>query len=303
MFMDNNNWQHQIDQFIHYLKNERQLSPHTIKNYLRDLISFSTHCQKQSLNCCSQVTAANVRQWVAALHRSGLSGSSIQRMLSAVRSFYHFNSRSGKAHNPAKGIQAPKTKKSLPKTLDTDSMQHFVTISDTDWLGLRDRAIVELFYSSGLRLSELVNLDIDDVDLKDCLVTVTGKGNKTRTLPIGKFALEALQAWLKVRDDISSELSALFLSKKGSRLSQRAIQQRLKTLSIKQQMDQNIHPHMLRHSFASHLLESSSDLRAVQELLGHANISTTQVYTHLDFQHLSKVYDKAHPRAQKKSTK
>ncbi|WP_101758488.1 tyrosine recombinase XerC [Oceanicoccus sp. KOV_DT_Chl] len=296
----NDEWQHQLQRFLNYIATERQLSGHTLSSYQRDLEKFIRYCRQQSILQLEHVHSADVRQWVAQLHRGGLTGPSLQRALSALRSFYKFYNRSGGKHNPALGIQAPKSAKKLPKVLDTDNMQQLLSIEGNDWLSVRDRAILELFYSSGLRLSELVNLDLNDVDIRDALITVTGKGNKTRTLPVGSFALKALQQWLKIRANVNPKDEALFISKKGERLGQRAIQQRLKKYSVQQGMGQNVHPHMLRHSFASHVLESSSDLRAVQEMLGHANISTTQVYTHLDFQHLAKVYDQAHPRANKK---
>ena len=299
--MSANRWQTAVSKFLTYCEVTRQLSPHTISNYCRDLNKFITYCEQCGITEPKKALNADVRQWVAQSHRQGLQGKSLQRSLSALRSFYHFHSKEGTNHNPAIGVQAPKSAKKLPKTLDVDNMQQLLSIEGEDWLNIRDRALLELFYSSGLRLSELVNADLPDVDLKAALITVTGKGNKTRSLPIGRFAVKALQQWLKVRADEKPMCDALFLSQRGSRLSTRAVQARLKKHSLQQGMGQNVHPHMLRHSFASHMLESSGDLRIIQEMLGHANISTTQVYTHLDFQHLAKVYDKAHPRAQKKS--
>ena len=238
------------------------------------------------------------------LHRKGLGGRSIQRWLSSLRTFFNY----GLKHrwltsNPANGIAAPKSPKKLPKTLDVDQINQFLSLPESNWIDCRDHAIIELLYSSGLRLAELANLNLTDVDLREAMVTVTGKGNKTRQLPIGRQALGAMKSWLKRRQELKkTDLPAMFLSQHGKRLSPRSIQDRLKKIGIKQGMQGKVHPHMLRHSFASHLLESSGDLRAVQELLGHQNISTTQIYTHLDFQHLAKVYDKAHPRAQKKKT-
>ncbi|ARN74143.1 tyrosine recombinase XerC [Oceanicoccus sagamiensis] len=296
-------WQQGINEFLHYLEVARQLSPHTLSNYRRDLEKFSAYCQHNTIADPALVHSADVRQWVAQLHRGGLAGPSLQRALSALRSFYKYRARNGEKNNPALGIQAPKSAKKLPKALDADNMQQLLAIDGDDWLSLRDRAILELFYSSGLRLSELVNLNQQDIDLSKALVTVTGKGNKMRALPIGSFAIKALRDWFSVRADAKPVDNAVFLSKQGRRLGQRSIQQRLKKHSVQQGVNQSVHPHMLRHSFASHILESSSDLRAVQELLGHANISTTQVYTHLDFQHLAKVYDKAHPRANRKTSK
>jgi integrase/recombinase XerC len=304
--MAKSHWQTRIDAFLDYCTITRQLSPHTISGYRRDLENFSGYCAKHTIAEPTRAHSADVRQWVAQLHRQGLNGKSLQRALSSLRSFYKFNSRDNTAHNPALGIQAPKSAKRLPKTLDADGVQQFISIEGDDWLSLRDRAILELFYSSGLRLSELVDLNLADLNLADGLVTVTGKGQKTRTLPVGSFALNALHQWLNTRADIvikNDANTAIFLSKQGTRLAQRSIQARLKKYSLQQGLGQTVHPHMLRHSFASHILESSGDLRAVQELLGHENLSTTQVYTHLDFQHLAKVYDQAHPRANKKDVK
>jgi integrase/recombinase XerC len=295
-------WESSISDFISCLQTERHLSPHTSSNYLRDLKKFSSYCLTKNIHDPNNVHSADVRQWVAQLHGKGLAGPSLKRALSALRSFYKFYNHRGGQHNPALNIQAPKSEKRLPKALDIDNMQQLLSIKGDDWLSIRDRAILELFYCCGLRLSELVNTNIQDIDLSDGLITVTGKGNKTRNLPLGSYAIKALQDWFLVRNDINQSNSAAFLSKQGSRLGQRAIQLRLKKYSLQQGVNQHVHPHMLRHSFASHILESSGDLRAVQELLGHVNISTTQVYTHLDFQHLSKVYDKAHPRATRKTS-
>ncbi|RYZ84436.1 MAG: tyrosine recombinase XerC, partial [Moraxellaceae bacterium] len=205
-------------------------------------------------------------------------------------------------NNPADAIQAPKSPKKLPKTLDVDQTAQFVSVANDSILSLRDRALLELIYSSGLRLAEVVGLNLRDIDLQDAMVTVLGKGNKTRMLPIGSQAIAALKEWLPQRKTLlKDELEhAVFITQKGTRITHRAVQLRMQQLSVKQGMDTPVHPHMLRHSFASHMLESSGDLRLVQEMLGHANISTTQIYTHLDFQHLAKVYDNAHPRAQRK---
>ena len=225
-------------------------------------------------------------------------------MISAWRSLFDFlNQRFHFKHNPALSIRAPKDKKQLPQTLSIDQTVKLVSISDSSFLGIRDHAILELFYSSGLRLSELINLKVEDINFSEQTVTVLGKGNKSRIVPTGGQAINAIQKWLELRKiikNIDSEHSILFLGKGGRPLSARAVQYRLKIWAIKQGVPENIHPHLLRHSFATHILQSSQDLRAVQELLGHANISTTQIYTHLDFQHLSKIYDKSHPRAKKK---
>lgn len=291
--------------FDAYLRNEKQLSPRTQESYARDLKKFSVYCQSNKLTQFEQITSHSVRQNLAQLHRSGLSGKSLRRWLSSVRAFFRFAIRRGwLKHNPADGLQAPKIETKLPKLLDADQASQFVEVSGDTFLDRRDRALLELIYSSGLRLAEVAGLDVQDVDLPDAMVVVTGKGNKTRTLPVGREAVAALRRWLPERAlAAADDQPALFITARGQRLSHRAIQRRMQQLSQRQGMDNPVHPHMLRHSFASHMLESSGDLRLVQELLGHANISTTQIYTHLDFQHLAKVYDSAHPRAQRKKPK
>ena len=296
-------WQLAIDAFLDELTIGRQLSLHTVSGYRRDLKKFSDYCLAEKIQHPDQAHAADVRRWVGAAHRKGLSGKSLQRGLSALRSFYQFRARNGGRHNPAVGIQAPKSAKKLPKTLDADHSQQLVEINGSDEFAVRDRAILELLYSCGLRLAELIALNINDIDFDEQVVSVTGKGNKQRRVPVGSYAIKALSAWLKLRAihrHKNVDETAVFISSRGCRISPRTVQSRLKKHSIEQGIGQNVHPHMLRHSFASHLLESSGDLRAVQELLGHANISTTQMYTHLDFQHLAKIYDQAHPRANKK---
>jgi integrase/recombinase XerC len=291
-------------QFIDYLRDVRQLSPHTLSNYQRDLASLQRYCEEHNRQSAEQLVEADIRTWVSQLHRRGLAGSSIQRSLSAVRSFFSYLSREqGRPRNPAASVQAPRRPRKLPKTLDADQVNKYLSFDEDSVIARRDRAITELFYSSGLRLAELVAVDINDIDPHSKLLTVTGKGNKTRTVPVGSMALQAIERWLQVRPDNSADedgAAALFTSSRGQRISVRNIQARLKVQGRKSGMLQDVHPHMLRHSFASHMLESSGDLRAVQELLGHANISTTQVYTHLDFQHLAKVYDAAHPRAKRR---
>jgi len=296
----------ELDQFSHYLLTEKQLSAQTLKSYRRDLDKFQRYCASGNITSISTLLPHHVRQCLAGLHRQGLGGKSLQRWLSSLRSWFDFCLRQSLIEsNPAKGIQAPKSPKKLPKTLDVDQVKQFVEVKGDSDIDVRDAAMLELTYSSGLRLAELVSLDLNDIDFGDGLITVTGKGNKTRTVPVGSLAINAVKKWMLEREqvlDIKSSVAetALFVSNRGTRISHRAVQQRFKQLSLSQGMDSSINPHMLRHSFASHLLESSGDLRAVQELLGHANISTTQIYTHLDFQHLAKVYDSAHPRALKK---
>jgi integrase/recombinase XerC len=291
-------------QFEEHLRAERQLSSHTISNYLRDLGKLKSWCSENNLERPGEISPHHIRQNLAQLHRSGLGGRSLQRWLSSLRTFFDFClKRSWATVNPVSGIQAPKAPQKLPKTLDVDQVTQFVSVTSDEWIDCRDHAIVELFYSSGLRLAELVNLNVSDLDFNDQTMTVTGKGRKTRILPIGQHAIQALKAWfVKRKEKLIDDNPALFISQRGRRISPRSVQERLKQLSMRQGIHGKVHPHMLRHSFASHLLESSGDLRAIQELLGHANISTTQVYTHLDFQHLAKVYDSAHPRANKKPT-
>jgi len=291
--------------FFTYMRSEKQLSVHTQKNYLRDLEKFQTLCAENQLRDLAAIEVRHVRTAVASLHRQGLGGKSLQRWLSSLRSFMQFCIKRGwMTVNPADGISAPKSPKALPKTLDVDQAAQFVELDGDDFMARRDRALLELIYSSGLRLAEVVSLNVQDIDWTEAMLRVTGKGSKMRDLPVGSQALAALKHWLPERKLYTQpDEHALFTTQRGSRISHRAVQMRLQQLSVKQGMDNPVHPHMLRHSFASHMLESSGDLRLVQELLGHANISTTQIYTHLDFQHLAKVYDQAHPRAGRKSEK
>lgn len=295
----------QLEQFLHYLSTERQLSPHTLDNYGRDLLRFFEFAEEQSLSEWADLETKHVRQFVATIHRQGLAGSSIQRVLSAVRSFYRFLSREGLVEqNPALAVQAPKSPRKLPSTLDADQMGQLLDIPIIDAVSARDAAIMELIYSSGLRISELVSLDMHSIDLSDHSLRVTGKGSKTRMLPIGTKASAAIERWLDYRHELADYVeAALFVSKRGTRISVRAVQQRMDYWGKRLGVQGKVHPHRLRHSFASHMLESSGDLRAVQQLLGHEDISTTQIYTHLDFQHLMQVYEGAHPRAHKKGKK
>jgi integrase/recombinase XerC len=290
-----------IEQFLHHLNVERRLSPHTLSNYRRDLEQARDFATGQAITSWRELTTHHLRAMVAAQHRAGIGGRSLQRLLSAMRSFYQYLLREGVVGaNPAIGLRAPKAPRRLPKTLDVDQTARLLDWDSNDPLAIRDRAIMELLYSSGLRLSELLNLELGDLDLKDGTVRVTGKGRKTRVVPVGRHARSALQQWLGIRATFTTQSSVLFLSRRGERLAPRTVQQRLQQWGSKRGLPMRLHPHMLRHSCASHVLESSSDLRAVQELLGHADIATTQIYTHLDFQHLAKVYDNAHPRARKK---
>jgi integrase/recombinase XerC len=291
--------------FIAYIRDVRQLSLHTVSNYQRDLLSLERFCESGSKRGIEHLVEADLREWASQLHRRGLAGGSIQRSLSAVRSFYNFLGReSGLLRNPAASVKAPRKPRKLPKTLDADQVGKYLTFDADSVVARRDSAMAELFYSSGLRLAELAAVDVDDIDPHAGLLTVTGKGRKTRTVPVGSVALKAIERWLAVRPATAGNVrggGALFTSNRGGRISVRNIQARLKAQGRRAGMHQDVHPHMLRHSFASHMLESSGDLRAVQELLGHANLSTTQIYTHLDFQHLAKVNDAAHPRAKRRS--
>ncbi len=292
-----------IERYAQHLRHERRLSTHTLDNYLRDLRHLCEFCDRQGLDDWNALNAPQIRAYVAWRHRSGIGGSSLQRELSAIRSFFNYLLREGVAgHNPAQDIPAPKNPRKLPQTLDVDQAARLMEIPGDDDAAVRDRAIMELMYSSGLRLAELVGLDCADVDMADATVRVTGKGAKTRILPVGRKALAALQVWLQRRHLLpgAAGSAALFLGQRGKRITARTVQNHLRCRALAQGLAMPVHPHMLRHSFASHMLESSGDLRAVQELLGHANIATTQIYTHLDFQHLAKVYDAAHPRAKKK---
>jgi len=290
-----------LQRFQTKLRIERRLSPHTLKNYQRDLDNLCRFCDQQGIDDWATIDQQHVRQYISQRHRQGLSGKSLQRELSAFRTFFRFLITEGLIkYNPATEVQAPRSRRKLPDTLDVDKVKRLVEIKGDDPLTVRDRAILELFYSSGLRLSELLSLDLMDIDQQEGLVQVTGKGNKTRRIPIGRHALTAMTHWLKVRNDlVANDENAIFVSQHGHRLAARTVQKRLKDWAKKQGIDVRVYPHLLRHSFASHVLESSQDLRAVQELLGHADISTTQVYTHLDYQHLANVYDHAHPRARK----
>ena len=291
-----------LQPFLDHLAHERRLSPNTVSAYQRDLEYFAAELQRIDVTDPAQVNEHQVRALIARRYRQGLGPRSIQRMLSSIRSFYRYLMREGLAGgNPAAAVKAPKAPKKLPQTLDTDAVARLLDFEASTPLAIRDKAMMELFYSSGLRLSELAGLRCDEVDLSSGLLRVTGKGNKARMVPIGSVAAEALVEWRKVRGNFAGfEEPCIFVSSRGNPISVRTIQSRIRFWAKKQGLPQQVHPHLLRHSFASHMLESSGDLRAVQELLGHADISTTQVYTHLDFQHLASVYDKTHPRAKKK---
>ncbi len=285
--------------YIDHLAHERRLAAHTTKNYRRDIEALLEFAGEKSAD---GLTAHDIRRGIAQLHGKGLDGRSLARMLSAWRGFYHYLARDhGCKQNPCLGIRAPKSAKRLPNALSPDEARQLVEIDATDALAVRDRAMLELFYSSGLRLSELTGLAPGDVNFSDATVRVTGKGSKTRIVPVGSHAVKALRKWLAQRAAIAGlDAEALFVNPKGRRLGPRTVQLCVQRRAQQQGIASRVHPHMLRHSFASHVLQSSSDLRAVQEMLGHASISTTQVYTQLDFQHLAKIYDNAHPRARKR---
>jgi integrase/recombinase XerC len=292
-----------IDRFITRLKFEKQYSPHTVNAYRRDLDSFADYCAQLEIADWARVDSECIRNFSSRIHRGGLHGRSIARRLSAVRMFFRFLQQEKlNIQNPAQDIRAPKSDKKLPSVLDVDQIEQLLNIKGNDPVSLRDRAMLELVYSAGLRVSELTALDINDLDLAEGTLMVLGKGGKSRIAMIGRKADQALREWLSERQSFgkSGDEQALFLNNRGARLSTRGVQLRFEQRAKAQGLDRHVHPHMLRHSFATHVLESSGDLRAVQELLGHANIGTTQVYTHLNFQHLAKVYDAAHPRAKKK---
>lgn len=289
--------------FFTQLTVEKRASPHTVQNYQRDINNLIHYCQEKSILQWIDVKQSDIRGHIANRHRQGIASTSLQRELSAIRSFYTYLLKNSLAvNNPAKQVRAPKQARKLPKTMDVDQINGLLDAGTSSVLEVRDLAMFELFYSSGLRLSELTALNLTDLDLSDkSLIIRMGKGGKSRLLPIGSKAISALEHWLQLRGNMAGgNETAVFISTRGSRLGQRSVEVRLTLWCKKKGIVEHVHPHMLRHSFASHLLESSQDLRAVQDLLGHSNIGTTQIYTHLNFQHLAEIYDKAHPRAKKK---
>ena len=293
-----------VAHYLQHLAAERRLSPHTVAAYQRDLANLSRLTAGKPL---AELGVSDIRGAIVKLRGQNLSAASVARQLSSWRGFYAFACRRlGYAHNPCIGLRPPKAAKALPQVLSPDTCTQLLNgahaAAADDALQARDRAMFELFYSSGLRLSELADLDLNDVNLQSGEAEVTGKGRKTRIVPVGQQALSALAAWLQQRLPLARDNTvALFLNQRGTRLTPRSIQLRLKRWALQAGLNQHVHPHLLRHAFATHVLQSSGDLRAVQEMLGHASISTTQVYTHLDWQHLAKVYDQAHPRARKKT--
>ena len=299
-----------LDKYLQYLRAERNYSENTIASYQRDLIKLQSSLDTVCMDDISHIDSLAVRQCLSTLRHQNLSPRSLQRWLSSLRSFFNYGLRNRWCQvNPTAGVSAPKLPRPLPKVLDADQTAQLLNKSDLtklniqnsqfkEWIVHRDIAIAELLYSSGLRVAELCALNIGDIDYRGAEVRATGKGNKTRVIPVGSMAIQAIQDWLTYRGDLLRDNeAALFVGKTGKRLTTRSVQLRMEKLGQQQGCDQRLHPHLLRHSFASHMLESSGDLRSVQEMLGHANISTTQIYAHLDFQHLSKVYDQAHPRA------
>lgn len=291
-----------LQDFDDYLRIERGASPATRDAYRRDLRRFAGFLATEGLRDWSAIHTDDVRRFIAARHRQGLGGRSLARALAAIRALFAWLLREGRAgFDPAAGLRAPREQRSLPRTLQVEELEQLLDLPGSDPLARRDRALLELFYSAGLRLAELAALDVDAIDLGEGIARVTGKGRKTRLAPIGRPARKALGAWLRDRAGwADADEPALFVTRRGTRLSRRAIQQRVDRRARQLGLPQRLHPHMLRHSFATHLLESSGDLRAVQELLGHADIATTQVYTHLDFSHLAEVYERSHPRARRR---
>ncbi|MEE9319127.1 MAG: tyrosine recombinase XerC [Granulosicoccus sp.] len=291
-----------IDDYLEELRVARRCSPHTVSNYARDLKAVARSAATRQIENWQTITGSDVRSIIAEQHREGIAGRSLARRLSALRGLYSYLMRLGRCEvNPAVDILAPRDKKALPATLDPDEVSRLLSKNLNDPMICRDLAMFELMYSSGLRLAELVGIDLVNLDLSVGQVRVNGKGGKTRDLPVGEHAVDAINKWLGYRRSMpGADQRAVFLSSRGKRIAPRTVQMRLKKLAESQGLDRDCYPHMLRHSFASHLLESSGDLRAVQELLGHADISTTQIYTHLDFQHLAQVYDESHPRARRK---
>ncbi|EPE6797490.1 tyrosine recombinase XerC [Vibrio alginolyticus] len=298
-----NSLQKPLERFYEFLRSEKGLSLHTQRNYKQQLETMAQHLAEMGLKDWSQVDAGWVRQLAGKGMREGMKASSLATRLSSLRSFFDFLILRGEmSANPAKGVSAPRKKRPLPKNLDVDEVSQLLEVNEDDPLAVRDRAMMELMYGAGLRLAELVGVDVRDVQLRSGELRVIGKGDKERKVPFSGMATEWVGKWLRVRSDLAAPGEpALFVSKLGTRISHRSVQKRMAEWGQKQSVASHISPHKLRHSFATHMLESSNNLRAVQELLGHENISTTQIYTHLDFQHLAQAYDQAHPRARKKN--
>lgn len=293
----------QIQPYWDYLRAEKQVSPHTLSNYQRQLQAVCLMLKQHQISSWQEVDASVIRWILSQSHKQGLGAKSIGVRLVALRQWFAYLVKHEQLPaNPALGIKAPKVGRHLPKNVDAEQVAQLLNTEATTSLEIRDLAMMELMYSSGLRLSELQGLDLDRMDLATREVRLLGKGNKERIVPIGSKALEAIHRWLEVRMSFNPQDNAVFLNNRGGRLSHRSIQLIMEKWGRKQGLETHLHPHKLRHSFATHMLEGSGDLRAVQELLGHSSLATTQIYTHLDFQHLAKVYDAAHPRARKKKT-
>jgi integrase/recombinase XerC len=288
-----------INLYTNYIFEVRNLSANTASSYKRDLIKLSTFLESLKISSYSNISNETCTGWIGSLYASNNNPRSIQRHLSSAKGFFKFLKKNYLIDtSPFELINAPKTPSHLPDVLSPEDVEQLLNFKPCDALEIRDLAIVELMYSSGLRVSETANINLDDFEEEMTFLRVLGKGSKTRLVPLGRYAVNAINNWVKERSKYCEESSALFINLKGSRLSVRSIQLRLKRLATKQGLPP-VHPHMLRHSFATHMLESSGDLRTIQELLGHSSLSTTQIYTKLDYQHLVKIYDKAHPRAKK----
>jgi len=288
-----------IKEYLVFVSQVKNLSENTSKSYERDLKKLDSFLKDLNISNYSQINVETCSAWIGSLYSQNNNPRSIQRHLSSAKGFFRFLKKNNLIDSsPFDLVTAPKSSSTLPEVLSPEDVEQLLNFKPTNMIEIRDMAIVELMYSSGLRVSETVNININDFEENKSFLRVLGKGAKTRLVPMGRFAINAIDDWLKERDKIQSNTDALFLNAKGTRLTVRSIQLRLKKMAVKQGLPP-IHPHMLRHSFATHMLESSGDLRTIQELLGHSSLSTTQIYTKLDYQHLAKIYDQSHPRAKK----
>lgn len=290
-----------LKRFYQFLQSEKQFSPHTLEGYQRDITRFIRFCDAQKIAGWNVIDEQHIRQFVSLVHRQGLGGKSIQRLLSALRRLFRYLQTNHQMHNnPAAHVRAPKSERKLPSVMQHQQIEHLLLTTSEDPLTIRDHAILELLYGSGLRLAELISLDLSDINWQSSYLAVTGKGRKERHCPFGKHATIMLKKWLKCREMlVKAGEKAVFINNRGARIGASGIRSRIQKLCIEKGISQRVYPHLMRHSFASHMLEASQDLRAVQELLGHVHLKTTQIYTHLDFQQLAKTYDAAHPRAHK----
>ena len=294
-----------LTHFYQFLQSEKQFSQHTVKGYQRDITRFMVFCESQSTSCWDDIDEQHIRQFVSQVHRQGLGGKSIQRLLSALRRLFRYlQSNRRMRNNPAAHVQAPKSENKLPDVMHHQQIDQLLFTESDDPLIVRDHTILELLYGCGLRLAELISLNLNDINWQSNYLSVVGKGRKERHCPFGKQATKMLKKWIKCRELLVKDgEKAVFINNRGVRLSAAGIRSRIHKLSLEKGISQRVYPHLMRHSFASHMLEASQDLRAVQELLGHAHLKTTQIYTHLDFQQLAKTYDAAHPRAHKSAKK